>query len=61
MRKLAMNAGTLERIGAATAALVVTLAAVWGVADLAYPPHDVSLAARPAAPSAATMPHRGRG
>jgi len=56
-----MKVGTLERIGAATAALVVTLAAVWGVADLAYPPHDLSLAARPAAPSAATIQHRVRG
>jgi hypothetical protein len=56
-----MKVGAIERIGAATAALVVTLAAVWGVADLAYPPREVSVAARPAAPSAATLHQRVRG
>jgi len=61
MRKLAMKISVVERICAATAALVVTLAAVWGVADLAYPAREVSLAARPAPPSAATMYHRVRG
>ena len=42
-------------------ALGLTFAALWGVAGLAYPPHEVSLAARPAAPSAATVHDRGRG
>ena len=61
MRKLAMKVGRIERIGAATAALVVTLAAVWALAGVAYPPRDVSVAARPAAPSAATTHQRVRG
>jgi hypothetical protein len=61
MPKLAMKVGALERICAATAALVVTLVAVWGAAMLAYPPEAVSLAARPAVPSAATMHPRVRG
>jgi hypothetical protein len=61
MQKLAIKVGALERICAATAALVVTFVAVWGAAMLAYPPDAVSLAARPAAPSAATIHHRVRG
>ena len=61
MQKLGMNVSAVGRICAATAALMVTWAAVWAVADLAYPPHDVSLAARPAAPSAATTHQRVRG
>jgi len=61
MQKLGMRVRAVERICAATAALVVTFAAVWGVAGLAYPPHEVSLAAKPAAPSAATVHNRVRG
>lgn len=61
MQKLGMTVGALERICAATAALGLTFVALWGVAGLAYPPHEGSLAARPAAPSAATVHDRGRG
>jgi hypothetical protein len=55
MEKLAI------RVGAASAALLVTFVAVWGAAMLAYPPDAASLATRPSAPSAATMHHRVRG